>query len=354
MYPALAVHNALAASHPGVETLWVGGDDGMEAELVKRAGIPFQSIPAAGLHGVGWRALPGNLAKLSRGLLAAGRILKEFRPQAMLLTGGYLAFPMAVAGRSIPTLLYVPDIEPGLAIKSAAPFADRIAVTAADSRSYYRDTSKLAVTGYPVRSELEGWTREDGRHVLGLSPDLPAVLVTGGSRGARSINRAVTESLPALLEMAQVVHLCGALAWPEIEPLADRLPAKLAERYHPMPYLHEMGAALASADLVISRAGASVLGEYPLFGLPAILVPYPFAWRYQRVNAGVLARHRAALIVEDQLLMQDLLPLITDLLSNPAKLQAMRESMRGLRQPQAAGTIAGELARLAEPRSSNG
>lgn len=321
---------------------------------MNRAGIPYRSIPAAGLHGVGWRALPGNLVKLGRGLLASRRILREYRPQALLLTGGYLAFPMSLAGRSLPTLLYVPDIEPGAAIRSAVPFADCIAVTANDSRSYYKDESKLVVTGYPVRSGLGEWTRIEGLQVLGLSPDLPVVLVTGGSRGARSINRAVTGNLTALLEMAQVVHLFGTLDWPEVEPLAARLPSGLAGRYHPMPYLHEMGAALASADLVISRAGASVLGEYPWFGLPAILVPYPHAWRYQQVNAGVLARHRAALVLEDHLLESGLLPLVTDLLQNPAKLQAMRTAMLGLRQPRAAEAIAAELVQLAEPRSSHG
>jgi len=326
----------------------------MEEELVKREGIPFRSIPAAGIHGVGWRALPGNLAKLSRGVLASGRILKEFQPEAVLLTGGYLVIPMALAGRSIPTLLYVPDIEPGMAIKAAAPYAKRIAVTASDSRNYYRDQQKIVVTGYPVRREMAQWKREDGRKALGLSADLPVVLVTGGSRGAQSINRAVIGKLPELLEMAQVVHLCGKLDQPEVEAARTRLPSTISGRYHPMPYLHEMGAALASADLVVSRAGASVLGEYPYFGLPGILVPYPYAWRYQRVNADALARHGAALMLEDRFLQQELYKLITDLLRNPAKLEAMRAAMGALRQPGAAGAIAAELARMAEPRSSNG
>ncbi|HEY6074685.1 MAG TPA: glycosyltransferase, partial [Anaerolineales bacterium] len=97
-----------------------------------------------------------------------------------------------------------------------------------------------------------------------------------------------------------------------------------------------------------------VLGEYPFFGLPAVLVPYPYAWRYQRVNAGVLARHRAALVLEDQFLMSDLLPIVTDLLHNPAKREAMRLAMRALRQPGAAAAIAGELVQLAKTRSING
>jgi UDP-N-acetylglucosamine--N-acetylmuramyl-(pentapeptide) pyrophosphoryl-undecaprenol N-acetylglucosamine transferase len=326
----------------------------MEAELVKRAGISFKSIPAAGVHGVGWRSMPGNLAQLARGVVASRRILTDFQPDVLFFTGGFVAFPMAFAGRSRPILLYVPDIEPGLAIKAVSRFADRIAVTAPGSRRYFSAPGKLVVTGYPVRKELGNWSRSTARQALGLSDDLHTLLVTGGSKGARSINYAVLENLPALLQVAQIVHITGSLDWPAIQEATASLPQDLSARYHPMPYLHDMGASLAGADLVLSRAGASTLGEYPLFGLPAILVPYPYAWRYQRVNAGVLAERGAALVLEDQLISRDLLVLVTDLLKNPAKLDAMRSAMSALRQPDAAGLIADELVQLAESRSKHG
>ena len=104
VYPALAVFQALTAKRSDVETLWVGGEGGMEAELVKRAGIPFTTIPAAGLHGVGLRTLPRNLSLLARGWFASRRILKEFKPDVLFFTGGYLAGPMALAGRSLPAI----------------------------------------------------------------------------------------------------------------------------------------------------------------------------------------------------------------------------------------------------------
>jgi UDP-N-acetylglucosamine--N-acetylmuramyl-(pentapeptide) pyrophosphoryl-undecaprenol N-acetylglucosamine transferase len=110
-----------------------------------------------------------------------------------------------------------------------------------------------------------------------------------------------------------------------------------------MPYLHEMGAALAAADLVVSRAGASTLGEYPLFGLPAVLVPYPHAWRYQKVNADYLSRRGAAIILENERLNQELLPTISVLLDNPNKLKAMRAAMFQLSHPRAAEKIASAL-----------
>ena len=112
VYPALAVHNALKALRSDVETLWVGGEGGMETVLVERASIPFKAIPAAGVHGVGFKRLPGNILSLARGVIASQSILAEFRPDVLFFTGGYVAVPMALAGRKLASLLYVPDIEP--------------------------------------------------------------------------------------------------------------------------------------------------------------------------------------------------------------------------------------------------
>ena len=352
MYPALAVLDAFRAERPTSETLWVGGEGGMEENLVKRTGIPFQSIPAAGLHGVSLRALPGNLVKLARGYRSARKVLREFRPDALFLTGGYLAALMALAGRKIPTLLYVPDIEPALAIKTIARFADRIAVTAPESADYFPSRARVVETGYPVRPDLLKWDRPSARKALHLQGDKPVLLVTGGSRGARSINQAVLQHLPALLELAQVIHLSGQLDWPTVEAASASLSGTEGTNrrdYHAFPYLHEeMGAALAAADLVVSRAGASALGEYPLLGLPAILIPYPHAWRYQKVNADYLVRRGAAIVIEDHRLKDELPAMAQALLKDPARLETMRAAMRSLARPLAARQIAQQLIELSK------
>jgi undecaprenyldiphospho-muramoylpentapeptide beta-N-acetylglucosaminyltransferase len=347
VYPALAVQRALLNQLAGVETLWVGGEGGMEQQLVNRAGIAFESIPAAGVHGVGLPALPRNLLQLGRGVLASRRILRAFDPHVLFFTGGYVAGPMALAGRRVPTLLYVPDIEPGLALKSLAAYADRITLTAEDSMKYMPSGKRTLVTGYPLRPDLADWSREVSLRHFNLASEPPVLLVVGGSKGARSINTAVLNHLTSLLEIAQVIHISGQLDWPAVEAAAQNLPSEISTRYHAMPYLHEIGAALAAADLVISRAGASVLGEFPYFGLPAVVVPYPHAWRYQKVNADYLAQHGAAVILQDQLLKNGLLPLVRDLLLNPAKRQAMRAAMQTLSHPGAAAAIAGQLIELA-------
>ncbi len=316
---------------------------------MKRAGIPYRSIPAAGVHGVGLRALPGNVAKLTRGVLASRRILREFKPHALFFTGGFVAAPMAVAGMNVPTALYVPDIEPGLALKFLSRFADVITVTADDSRKFFPRSKRIVLTGYPLRADLSNWSREKAFSHFGLdaSRSLPTLLVTGGSKGARSINMALLKNLRELLGAAQIIHITGSLDWDAVEKSAQELPTELKPRYHIMPYLHEMGAALAAADLVLSRAGASTLGEYPLFGLPAVLVPYPYAWRYQKVNADYLARQNAAVILQDELLNEKLLDVLKDLLLNKPKLESMRAAIRKLSHPDAAAMIAGQLLELA-------
>jgi UDP-N-acetylglucosamine--N-acetylmuramyl-(pentapeptide) pyrophosphoryl-undecaprenol N-acetylglucosamine transferase len=333
-----------------VETLWVGSEAGMEAALVRKEGTPFMSIPAAGLHGVGVRALPGNVAKLTRGYFASRKILKDFRPDVLFFTGGYLAAPMAVAGSRVPTALYVPDIEPGLALKVLARLADRICVTSAQSQQYF--SRRVAATGYPVRAEVARWTKAQGKAELGLSEDYPVLLVVGGSKGARSINQALIANLSQLLEVVQVVHLTGQGEWGTVAAATSGLDPAQQKRYRRYPFLEEtMGAALAAADFAVTRAGASVLGELPLFGLPAILVPYPHAWRYQWINAKYLTEHKAALVIHDAALRDKLLSTVRELVQNPAKQEEMRSAMRSLAHPEAAMTLAGHLLELGGHRA---
>ena len=345
MYPALAVHSALKSRVPDVNTLWVGSEGGMEEALVKRQGIKFQVIPSAGLHGVGIPALPRNITKLTRGVFAARKILNDFKPDVLFFTGGYVAVPMALAGFSIPTLLYVPDIEPGMALKSLARFSDAIAVTTEVSQRFFN--KKVIETGYPLRPDLAVWSRETANRHLGISSGMPVLLVFGGSKGAHSINQAVVQELNALLDKFEIIHLTGESDWDYVRQHDEKLPMDLAARYHVMPYLHEMGAALAAADLVVSRAGASALGEFPLFGLPAALVPYPHAWQYQKVNADYLTNRGAAIMLEDGHLQEELLNTLVVLMENPNKLQAMRAAMFGLSHPRAADKIADVLMELA-------
>jgi UDP-N-acetylglucosamine--N-acetylmuramyl-(pentapeptide) pyrophosphoryl-undecaprenol N-acetylglucosamine transferase len=365
VYPALAVLKALQEGEGSrwnskpieqppspdagkLNVLWIGGEDGIEVDLLTREKIDFSTIPAAGVHGVGLRVLPGNLWQICKGFISARRIIKEYHPQVMFFTGGYLAVPVAFAGRSFISkslrpriLVYVPDIEPGLALRLLTRLSDQIALTVEESMNYFGNWTNINVTGYPVRSDLWKISYSDARKQFNLSEELPTLLVFGGSKGARSINRALIAILPDLLTDMQVIHISGHLDWLEIERARERLPVGLQARYHAFPYLyHEMGAALSIADLVVSRSGASVLGEFPLFGLPAILIPYPHAWRYQEVNARYLEKNGAAMVLQDGELELNLLSTIRDVMNDQGQRERMSQSMLSLATPQAAESIA--------------
>ena len=320
----------------------------MEADLVTRAGINYTTIPAAGLHGVDLKALPGNLARLARGYSAARKTLRKFNPDILFFTGGYVAGPVALAGRNIPTAIFVPDIEPGLALKLLAWFADCIAVTTEESRDYFSHKDRVVVTGYPVRSALSKWDKAKAYQVFDFSADIPTLLVTGGSLGARSINNALRSVLPKLLPEMQIVHLVGAHTWDDFKDVAGTLSTELRPRYKAYPYLHdEIGAAFTIADLVVSRAGASSIGEYPHFGIPAILVPYPHAWRYQKVNADYLSNQGAAIVLEDENLTEKISLLVLDMIRDTRRLYQMRQKMASLANIVAADEIATLLKALA-------
>ncbi len=342
MYPALTVIQKL--NKAGHDILWVGTAEGIEAKLVQREGIAYESIQAAGVHGVSLKKLPGNLLKLWKGYKQSKAILKRFNPDVLFFTGGFVAVPMALAGRKLPSLLYVPDIEPGLALKTLGRFASKIAITVEDTKMFYKTSDKLIFTGYPLRDELMQWRKVEALNYFGFNHNVPTLLFMGGSTGARSINQAVLNIVEKLTEKYQVIHLTGHLDWETV----SKATLHLNSRYQAFPYLHEVGAAMAAADLVISRSGASALGEYPYFGLPAILVPYPYAWRYQKVNADYLVERGAAVLLEDQRLIPDLWQTINDLMQDPNTLQSMSLAMKSLTHPQAADNIAELLFEMAE------
>jgi UDP-N-acetylglucosamine--N-acetylmuramyl-(pentapeptide) pyrophosphoryl-undecaprenol N-acetylglucosamine transferase len=167
------------------------------------------------------------------------------------------------------------------------------------------------------------------------------LLVFGGSKGARSINQAVLKGLPSLLRLAVVVHVSGAGDWAEVSAARAALTKEQQARYLAFEYLHEeMADAMAAADLAVCRSGAVSLGELPFVGLPAVLVPYPYAWRFQKVNAAYLAERGAAVVLEDDKLAGELVKTVTSLLMDNDELAVMREAMLALGQRDGAKQIA--------------
>lgn len=362
MYPALSVLQALQAmtadAAAPLDLLWVGSEGGMEAGLVARAGVPFAAVPAGGVRGMDPVTFARNVGKLSQGYFQARGIVRQFRPDVVFATGGYVGVPVVLAGREIgaPSLVYLPDIEPGLAVKALARLVDRICVTFEASRQYL-PAAKVVPTGYPVREELsQRGDKAAARAALGLDATTPTVLIFGGSRGARRINQAALAAAERLAALAQVVHVTGELDAAQARDAVAALPAAVQARYHVYAYLHsEMVDALRAADVVVSRAGAAILGEYPAVGVPAILVPLPISGGHQWANADFLVEAGAATAVPDAELDGDRLAReVGAALGDPDTLARRAAAMARLARPDAARRIGAELLDLAGERRAMG
>lgn len=345
VYPGLSVVEALRGQDPAAELLYIGRLGGPEERIVAAAGLRFAGVPAAGIRGKSPVAVARGLLTLAGGAARAWRLLGRFRPRAVFATGGYASVPVALAAalRRIPMLLYLPDVHPGWAVRFLARFAACIAVTSERALPYL-PTGRTVVTGYPIRAAFSAIDRPRARQRLGLPPRLPVLLVLGGSSGSRDLNRAVAHHLPQFLRLAEVVHSSGAAFEPELRALVGRLPDDLQRRYHLFGYLDDMPAAMASADLVISRAGASILGELPATGLPAVLAPGPFS--DQAVNARFLVEQGAAVMLANDEL-ERVFATVRDLLTDPARLTAMRRAMTALARNDAAAHLARLLIEVA-------
>ncbi len=308
---------------------------------MQRAGLPFDAVASGQLLGKAPWMAAANSYHLWRGYRQSVALLRRWRPTVCLITGGFASVPVALAARrlNVSVLIYLPDLRPGLAIRFLQRWATKVAVSLPEAASYFG--AKAVVTGYPVREDFSHWQRAEARAALGLAAEKPVLLVFGGSRGARSINRALVTALPNILPLAQVLHVSGPLDSAWVTRMAENLPSALRQDYHHYAYLYdEMAAALHAADLAVSRAGASVLGELPVAGLPTVLVPYPYAGQHQRLNAEYLQRAGGAVIVPDAQLQRDLWPTLHALLEDDQRRQKMRTVLHDMARWDAAERLA--------------
>ncbi len=353
IYPALAIARGLRERY-GAEVLYVGTDRGLEADLVPRAGLPFAAISAGGLRR---RVDPGNLAVLARtvrGLFQAWALLGRWKPAVVVGTGGYVCGPtvLAAVARGIPTFIHEQNAYPGLTNRLLAGLVRQVALTFPEAAAHLPRRARVVVTGLPVRPEIVTADRGAARQALGIDPHTRVLLVFGGSRGARKINDAMIGVLEALSGRPGV-HVIQATGKAEYRDYAARLEAagiKIGSggNITLTPYLYDMAQALAAADLVVCRAGASTIAELTVRGLPAVLVPYPHATaRHQDYNARACARAGAAVVIPDRELDGPrLLAVVGQLLGDEERLRAMGAASRRLARPQALEDILGCIEKI--------
>ena len=270
--PALAVARVLLERRPDSEILFVGAEDGMEATLVPREGFRLETLQISSyMRSLKPSAIRHNVrAALSirRALKKADRIIRDFQPDVILGTGGYASYPMLHEGArlGIPTAVHESNAVPGLATKMVADKVDRILVSFADSRSAYRDPSRVIAVGMPVREEFVFTRRADARRALGLDEKTPMIVSAWGSLGAREMNKKIAQFMRCECEDGTPfhhIHATGSFGWRWMPDYVKEQGVDLAA--HPAldmrEYIYDMPQVLAAADLIICRAGAATIAE---------------------------------------------------------------------------------------------
>ena len=350
IYPAITVARAIADIEP-TEFLYVGSKIGLENTLIPNEGIPFVTIDVRGLERkISFRNLV-TLGKTAGSLLRAEQIIHKFKPDVVIGTGGFVCGPVLLAASlsGIPTLVQEQNVIPGVTNTILSRFVKCVALGYEEAADRFKRKDILVYTGNPVRKDILTGTREHGRALLGLDPDKFTLLVAGGSRGARSINNAMIEVHRYFRDSRdiQILHVTGDHEYDRVVGQLEGIDGKgrYGEGSHIIPYLHHMPEALAAADLAVYRAGAVGLAELTVRGLPAILIPYPYAAEdHQRYNAQALVMCGAAKMILDKMLTgRELLEEIVHLKNDPEALKRMARASKSKGRPQAAHDIA-ELA----------
>lgn len=352
IYPALTIARTIAGLTKSCEILFVGTKQGLEADIVPKEGFDFATVDAAGFERKLSLSNLRTIYKTVAGLGQAIGILRRFRPDVVIGTGGYVCGPVLLMASlmGIPTMIHESDVIPGVTNKILARFVKKVTVGYAEAASGFGGSAtKVVATGNPIRGEVMSATRSKGLEALGLKEGVLTVLVAGGSRGARSINNAMIDVHRRFAgqQTIQILHITGQNEYNNVVGLIDQAGIDIAKTGNIIikPYLYNMPEALAAADIAVFRAGAIGLAELTARGIPAILIPYPYAAaNHQEHNARAVEQHGAAIVISDRdLTGLCLADTIESLRGAPEKLQSMAEASRRLGRPDAARTIA-ELA----------
>ncbi len=347
LYPGLAVADAVRALCPDARITFFTTTRPLDRQLLEPT--PYGQVPQP-VQPFTWHplGLPGFLLAWHRSVAAATEYLRRNRVKAVLGLGGYAAGPAVIAAHRLKIWVTIlnPDAVPGRANRYLARRADLVVLQWDVSRAHFPPRTYCQTLGCPIRAGFASADGAAGRRHFGLSPDRPTLVVTGASQGARTVNRVLMRVWPAFWKRHpewQLLHLTGAADEAEVRAAYERaeVPAQV------IPFTHEMPLALAAADLVVSRAGASTLAELTALGRPAILLPYPYHRdRHQHANATVLAERGAALVIEDRIdPEQNEAPLRAALedLTAPAVRRQMAAAARALGRPRAAEDVAAWL-----------
>jgi UDP-N-acetylglucosamine--N-acetylmuramyl-(pentapeptide) pyrophosphoryl-undecaprenol N-acetylglucosamine transferase len=329
--PGIAIANKIKKESPSSEVMFLGTDRGLENDLVPRAGYTLKTIEAYGLSINGIKSFKNNLKTL-KGIGEAKKIVKEFKPDIIIGTGGYICGAAILAGKryKVPTMLHESNAFPGKAVKMLSKKVDTILISFEDARKELPNAKNIVLTGTPTKIKNLGLNKTQKEEVLrrqGLKANKPVVLVFGGSQGAKAINDAITNLINKNLNKDyQIMWAPGPLQFDIVKRRIKNLSKQ--DQLKIVPYIYNMEEIMNSVDLVIARSGAMTITELSIVGKPAIFVPLPnVSNNHQEYNAKVLEKVGAARIIHNKDLNEEVLNNeIEDILNTPSLAEKMSKN----------------------------
>ncbi len=358
IYPAIAIANRIREEYPDWEILFVGTKRGLEYKLVPEAGYRIQLVRVSGFK----RRLSLDTFKSVRdlfdGLKDARKVIKDFKPDIVIGTGGYVCGPIlwTASMMQIKTIIHEQNVIPGVTNKILGKFVDRIMVSFEDSRKYFQNSSKIVVTGNPVRKEFIRFDREQSRRNLGIKDNCMLVMSFGGSRGAEKINEIMKTVVKKMSnkEELQLIHITGSSHYELFMKDLEKENIIIVKNIMIKPYAHDMPALMGACDLVICRSGAITLAEITAMGLPSILIPSPHVTNnHQEHNARVLEKKGAAvLLLERELNDKNIVELLSRFTKEKHRLVDMGEKSKLLSKTDATEIIFSNIMGLLQKSKS--
>jgi len=359
IYPALAVAREVRRREPDSELLYIGSERGLERELARKDGIPFQAIEISGFR----RSLSlenvRTVIRFLKGVQKSKKMLKTFRPDIVIGTGGYVCGPVvyAAAKLGIPTVLHEQNVIPGLTNAFLSRYADLVAISMAHSENNFPKAKRVLYTGNPRASEVVQADGERGLRSAGIKLESgeKLVVVVGGSRGAKAINDGMVELAPIIAGEGKGLKFLFVTGEPYYEQTTARIREAVGnqpDRLHIVPYVHNMPEVLAATSVIVSRSGASSLAEITALGLPSILIPSPNVTNnHQEANARWLEREGAAVVMpEPELSGRKLFDAIRRIADDPIRYEHMSLQAKRLGKPEAARLIYEAMRELIDGR----
>lgn len=350
--PAISVADYAKKRDSGFEALFIGTRKGLEQRLVPAAGYVIKYIDVEGFD----RKHPAKnisvLRKLAKAVGDVKAIIREFKPDCIVCTGGYVSGPvtMAAGKLGIPSLIHEQNVYPGLTVRGSEKYVTYTALSFDETVKEMKHKEKCVVTGNPVRGEILRADHEKSRAALGI--DRPFVLIFGGSLGSEKINRTVTELLDRIVEEDRIDVLFGTGDRNYDSVMRELEKKKTSERVRVVPYINNMAQYMAAADLVVSRSGAITVSEIAALARPSILIPSPNVVRnHQEQNAREFERNgAAAVILESELTPETLYNKIDEIISDKAAMKRMSGNLKKIAKTDALEKIYELMEKMAESR----